>query len=169
MQVINCLNTSLLQLQTVIEALSNEQYSKPLGVLSNSSIGQHVRHIIDSLQCMNEGYDSGKINYENRKRDRQIETNIVTAVEYIIEIRKKLEKGNKEIALDVSYATGSKITIPTNYYRELAYNLEHIIHHMAIIRIAITETTTLELAEEFGIAPATLEYRRACAQSLSSH
>jgi hypothetical protein len=169
MEVIKGIITNLSQLRTVLEALSNEQYSKPLRILTDSSIGQHVRHIIDSLQCMIEGYDSGTINYENRKRDRQVETNIVTAVEYIIEIRKKLEKGNKEIALDVSYAIGSKITIPTNYYRELAYNLEHIIHHMAIIRIAITETTTLTLAEEFGIAPATLEYRRACAQSLSSH
>jgi hypothetical protein len=169
MQVIKSINTNLSQVQTVIEALSNEQYSKPLRVLSGSSIGQHVRHIIDSLQCMIEGYNSGTINYENRKRDRQVENDIATAVEYIINIINTIEKENKEIALNVSYATGSKITIPTNYYRELAYNLEHIIHHMAIIRIGVTETTTLELTEEFGIAPATLEYRKACAQSPTSH
>ncbi len=28
-------------------------------------------------------------------------------------------------------------TVPTNFEREMVYNIEHAIHHMAIIRIAL--------------------------------
>lgn len=42
--------------------------------------------------------------------------------------------------------------IPTNYFREIAYNLEHAIHHMAPIKIGIHEVADLVLPAGYGVA-----------------
>jgi hypothetical protein len=54
--------------------------------------------------------------------------------------------------------------IDTNYYRELIYNLEHTIHHMALIRVAINEVSNITLPQGFGVAEATIQYQKTCVQ-----
>jgi hypothetical protein len=44
------------------------------------------------------------------------------------------------------------------------YNLEHLIHHEALIKVAITSMTEVAIPESFGVAPSTLQYRKECAQ-----
>jgi hypothetical protein len=50
--------------------------------------------------------------------------------------------------------------------RELIYNIEHTIHHLAIVKIALKAILpSLELPEHFGVAPSTIRHRQeACAQ-----
>jgi hypothetical protein len=46
--------------------------------------------------------------------------------------------------------------------RELAYNIEHTIHHMAIIKQSIIEHFTyIDLPEYFGVASSTVRYASA--------
>ena len=56
------------------------------------------------------------------------------------------------------------VAIPSNYYREIAYNLEHTIHHMALIRVGINEVSSVVLPTEFGVAYSTIKFRQQCAQ-----
>ena len=44
------------------------------------------------------------------------------------------------------------------------YNLEHAIHHHALIKVGLKIMTKIELPESFGVAPSTIQYRKVCAQ-----
>jgi len=154
------------QLSETLNQLSNEEYIRSSRILLNATIGQHVRHIIELFQCLEKGYDEGIVNYEKRKRDYQIETNKELAAASLKAVYQNIERPNKEIILEAEdyYDTMEIVSIPSNYYRELAYNLEHTIHHMALIRVGVNEVSSVELPGEFGVAYSTVKYRNQCAQ-----
>ena len=154
------------QLSETLNQLSNEEYIRSSRILLNATIGQHVRHIIELFQCLEKGYDEGIVNYEKRKRDYQIETNKELAAASLKTVYQNIERPNKEIILEAEdyYDTMDIVSIPSNYYRELAYNLEHTIHHMALIRVGVNEVSSVELPGEFGVAYSTVKYRNQCAQ-----
>ncbi len=154
------------QLKNALSHLSDEQYSSCGRTLSQASIGQHVRHIIEMFICAEDGYTSGIIQYENRKRDIKIETDKNFAASLLDRILERMEKPNKAIKLENVYSMVADeiIRLDSNYYRELAYNLEHAIHHMALIKIGIEAISDWPIPEGFGVAYSTLQYRRTCAQ-----
>jgi hypothetical protein len=166
MQLQQAVNNVFVQLTDSIVRLSQEQYVRPCRSLSDNTIGQHVRHIIELFQCLEAGYAAGIVNYENRKRNIAIETNKEFACDLLIQIFNGLNRPNRDLSLSASYDDYSpeQITISTNYHREIAYNLEHAIHHMALMRIGIAEVSDIVLSENFGVAPSTIKYRKECAQ-----
>ena len=154
------------QLSQSLRELRNPEYIHQSKILSNATIGQHVRHVIELFQCLDKGYDSGIVNYEKRKRDYRIETDKDVALQLMTELYARLDRPNKDLVLEAEdYCdTVETVSVPTNYYRELAYNLEHTIHHMALIRVGINEVSSVQLPEEFGVAYSTIKYRQQCAQ-----
>lgn len=155
------------QLAASLCQLSPEEYPRPCIVLSGNTVGQHVRHIIELFQELENGYERGIVNYEKRKRDKTLENNTQLACQTLSRIGEWLDKPDKPLLLEAVYddPAGVPLSITTNYYREIAYNLEHTIHHMALIRIGVHEINeNLLLPEEYGIASATVKYRRQCAQ-----
>jgi hypothetical protein len=150
------------QLQEVLERLTDQQYTSPVPVLSNASIGQHMRHIIEFFLELNKGYKNGVINYDQRNRDHAIESERMEAITKLRLVSGALGKENKRLLLIADL--GEEVQVHTNYYRELIYNLEHIVHHMALIRVGITAISTLPLPADFGVAISTLKYRKTCAQ-----
>jgi hypothetical protein len=166
MQLQLAVNNVFSQLASSLDQLTAEQYTKVCTNLSNSSIGQHVRHIIEMFQCLEKGYETGIVNYEKRNRDRAIETYKEQALELIHGISKRLDRENRELLLEGVYDDTSEelMHFNTNYYREVVYNMEHMIHHMALIRIGLREVNNMELPDSFGVASATVKYNRECAQ-----
>ena len=59
---------------------------------------------------------------------------------------------------------GEELLIETNYNRELLYNLEHCIHHQALIKVALLQSESITVDANFGVARSTIEYRNQCAQ-----
>lgn len=155
-----------IQLKNLLTQLTSQQYTTPSQVLLNATIGQHVRHIAELFIELEKGYHSGTINYEKRLRDYRIETDKQVALTLLHNIRATINRPGKNLVLEGCYndATDITVAIPTNYYREVAYNLEHAIHHMALIRIGVNDIAHMQLPEGFGVAGATIKYRRACAQ-----
>jgi len=166
MQLQQAVNNIFVQLSGSLSQLSPPQYSQPCSTLFNNTIGQHLRHIIELFQCLENGYESGVVNYEKRKRDVLIETDKELATQLLIDLHQVLNKPNKLLTLEACYDDhiNEAIAIETNYYREIAYNLEHTIHHMALIRVGITEISTIQLPDDFGVASSTIKYRKQCAQ-----
>ena len=143
--------------------LSDDDYTRPCSGLSGSTIGEHTRHIIEMFQCLDNQYDSETINYDLRQRDYEIQTNATSAQNAIVEILNRLNKSNKNLELQQTIE-GEAISINTNYFRELVYNLEHCIHHQALIKVALLQLENITIDENFGVARSTIEYRKQCAQ-----
>lgn len=162
MQLQQAVNSIFVQLAETLQQLSQQEYIQPCNTLFNNTIGQHVRHIIELFQCLEKGYDDGTVNYEKRKRDTVIETDKILASSLLTDIYKGLNKPNRELQLEATYDEHSDqpINISTNYHREIAYNLEHTIHHMALIRVGITEVSAISLPDDFGVASSTVKYRK---------
>jgi uncharacterized damage-inducible protein DinB len=153
------------QIENSLELINSQQYAYQNPLMGNASIGQHIRHIIELYQEMLKGYEVGEINYEKRQRNFLIETDMTVAAAQMNLINNMLNKTNSTLLLATGYEINNEgITINTTYARELLYNIEHTIHHMALIRIAFKSAFNIELNTEFGIAPATLKYRNTCAQ-----
>lgn len=157
---------AFVQITEVLNQLSSAQYTQPSRILSNASIGQHVRHIIELFQCLEMGYISGTVNYEKRKRDLRIETDKELAMQLMREIYSALEKPDIPLMLEAEDYCESimPVRIQSNYYREIVFNLEHTIHHMALIRVGVNEVSDIQLPDEFGVANSTIKIRQQCAQ-----
>lgn len=155
----------LVQLKDVLSALTDEQYTQPVASLSNASIGQHTRHIIEFYVELKNGYSTGVVNYDQRKRDHAIECNRKVALQKLKEIQDMTELPDRGLLLAVAFGEAQQeMHISTNYYRELYYNLEHTVHHMALMRIGVAVVSNLVLPESFGVASSTIQYRKLCAQ-----
>lgn len=166
MQLQNSIQNVFVQISESLEQLTCEQYCQPSKILFGATIGQHVRHIIELFICLDNGYNTGVVNYDRRKRDYAIETDKDLANSLLKSIYLTLDKENKALQLETAFDDHSAacILIETNYYREIAYNLEHTVHHMALIRVGITEVSNIVLPKSFGVASSTIKYRQACAQ-----
>lgn len=161
--LLKSINHSLDELTNLLDQLSDKEYSKPCRVLSDSSIGEHIRHILEMFQCLENSYDSGILNYDNRERDKRIETKIQFAKQFIFDVKSGLKTDNKIIYLE-QMINGLTFRIQSNYYRELLYNLEHCIHHQALIKVAVLQYDQVVIDKNFGVARSTIEYRKQCVQ-----
>jgi uncharacterized damage-inducible protein DinB len=158
------LTEQLYSICNLVQQLTEIQYSQPSGMLSNASIGQHVRHVAELVQCLNAGYHTGMIDYDQRKRDTRIETDRAFALQVLEQQCNSLPQTDKW--LQQAITIGNKTQwVDTSYNREVFYNTEHAIHHMALIRVALREMGLHIVPDQFGVAYATLQYKQtACAQ-----
>jgi hypothetical protein len=161
--LIPSIQKTLNELIDLVAQLSNDDYTFPCHGLSNATIGEHTRHIIEMFQCLENQYENGIVNYDQRKRDYRIQSDTQFAKECIEIIQNQLDKPNKNIQLQ-QIIDGEELLIESNYNRELLYNLEHCIHHQALIKVAVLQNESIVIDENFGVARSTIEYKKQCAQ-----
>ena len=161
--IITCIKENFTEIISLLNKLDNKSYTFCHKELSNATIGEHTRHIIEMYQSLVNNYDLGIINYDKRERNYSIQTDIEYAINSITDLLLLLEKPNKNLTLQQNF-NELNYSISTNYERELLYNLEHSIHHQALIKVAILKNTTILLNENFGVAKSTIEYRNQCVQ-----
>jgi hypothetical protein len=90
---------TLEELKDLLNQLSNEDFAVPILYLGNSSVGEHTRHIIEMFQCLLNSYESGLLNYDDRKRSILIQTDTNFAIQSIDDIIKSIKRENKSIVL----------------------------------------------------------------------
>ncbi len=160
--LINSINNSLDELIDLLNQISDAEYSNPCSELSCATIGEHTRHILEMYQCLENQYTNGVVNYDLRERNKLIQNDTNFAISVIQKIKKNLDKKNKKINLQ-QVIDGEEILIESNYFRELLYNLEHCIHHQALIKVAVLMSGNIKVDSNFGVARSTIEYRNQCA------
>lgn len=165
MQLTQACITILKQLSDLVSQLSDSEFTQSVPTLNHCSIGQHVRHTLEFFICLEQGCAVGVVNYDKRLHDRLIESDRAIALNAITHIQDFVasEKADAPLQLEVGYRLHQHdhVRISTNYWRELAYNIEHAVHHMAIIKIGVKEIAGhVYLAKEFGVAVSTLRYQQ---------
>ena len=95
--LIASITKTLNELLDLLSQISDTDYSCPCHQLSNATIGEHTRHSIEMFQCLENSYDSGILNYDNRERDKCIETKIQFAKQFVLDVKSGLKSDNKII------------------------------------------------------------------------
>ena len=153
---------ALEQLRDLTCQLTEDEYKSPLRVLSGSSIGKHLRHVVEFYECLLDGLLTGSVDYEKRPRNLRLETEPEVAQQAIASLGGRLATLEQDAALTLRMTLGDSalgIAIPTTFYRELAYNIEHCVHHLALVRIGVESSCPhLRLPETFGVAHSTTRH-----------
>ena len=163
MHLLNASKAILGQLLDLSRRLDPDDYARPLPVLSGHAVGTHVRHVLEFYDLLLQSQGTGTLSYDRRPHDRQLETCPAQAARKLETILAGLDAlppdGPLVLETRLSADADAWEQVPSNYRRELLYNLEHAIHHMAIIRIALgTLSPPLPLPEGFGVAYATMKH-----------
>ena len=161
MDIRNQTSQILHQVAELVGQLNNEQYTQSMSVLTDNSVGKHIRHIVVFYQCLLNGISAGQIDYDKRERNLLLETDRNYAQDAIRKIINNTAViHDRPLTLDMAYGDGT-CTVNTSIFRELAYNIEHVIHHLAIIKIGIkTHYPEVPLPENLGVAYPTVKYQQ---------
>jgi hypothetical protein len=156
------LSQQLQLLGSMLVLLSEKQYTQKIKHLGNASIGGHTRHIIELLQCAVDGYYTGKVDYVNRTRNLLLETDVVLAYETLQQLINNVSNNDTQLKVVVENAGDNACPeVFTTYYREIVYNTEHTVHHLALIKVALIEMKLNIVDKNFGMANSTLKYKMA--------
>ncbi len=156
----------LMQLADVLGQLTPRQYAHPITVLSGNTLGKHVRHILEFYELLVNSAQTGAVNYDLRQRDLHLETDPDLALLRLGAVDRAVHQLDLNQPLDLvaslSANTPATIHIPSSIARELLYNIEHAIHHMALIQVAVQNTfPAIDLPEQFGVAYSTVQHQTA--------
>jgi hypothetical protein len=155
-----------------VSQLPTEELIKRNDKTGNSSIGMHIRHILEFYIGILDDDQVTIINYDLRKRDLVLEYDVSAILETISRLKTQLnslstEQLDRPIDFQASYSAISdqKESHPSSLSRELAYGLEHAIHHLAIIKLCC-HVLEIPIAVDgnFGVAYSTQRNATVCAQ-----
>lgn len=165
------LSVLLTQLADLVAQLDAEAYNARPESTQCGAIGGHVRHTLDHVVAWLHGVGGESINYDDRQRGTDVETNPRTAEQVIARCLAQLAAvPDDALAQSVAVFTsmtsdGAMVRLPSTHVRELAFVFSHTVHHNAIIG-TIARALRIDLPEHFGMAPSTIAYRKhgGCAQ-----
>ena len=156
---------SLDQMISFIDSLSDAEYQYIPKPLFNSSIGQHLRHILDLLLALVNSTNE-EINYDVRRRGALVETDKRQGLKELNDVRVWVSNiSNNEINRDVLVHTETSLntqqtdSLKSSFGRELCFAASHLVHHLAIMA-AIAKMAGKEVDSKLGLAPATATYER---------
>lgn len=155
--LIAALTRELTSAKELVLSLDVEVYSRP----DSGSIGAHIRHDLNFVECLLKGLETGVVDHVHRERDRTIETDRAFAAARIDAVIDRLEKVDVDsrAALFVVSEIDRSMLHRSTVSREFEFVLSHTIHHHALIKQKLKDADTA-LDPTFGVAPSTLEYWR---------
>ena len=127
---------------------------------ASGSIGAHVRHCLDHVRALVASGSASEMSYDGRLRGTAVETEPFAAVEEIDRLCLELEDvdasrlGDLVRLRSLAERDGPVVHVQTTIGRELAFVIQHTIHHAAIIAVLL-EQVGVSVPDDFGYAPST--------------
>jgi len=149
----------LLSVQSILCQIKDEDYRTSLKTLKGASIGKHIRHVVEFYECLLFNNLDNIVNYDARKRNLLLEENVKYTEAFIAKVIDSLStiNVNSSVLLVTKYQD-KNISMESSVYREITYNIEHTVHHLAIISIAIAiHFDYINVSENFGYADSTIQ------------
>lgn len=152
------------QMVELLERLDQAAYTRPLSLFHGSTIGQHVRHILEFYTCLLEGMSSAHVDYSSRKRNNALSENLPAALARLENIAVTVGNNDERQWLKVdsefSEEDDDRPAYISSMGRELQYAFDHAVHHLAIIRMGLeVHFPEIPVDADLGVAPSTLKYR----------
>lgn len=162
MNVVIQSNLKTLQKTSVLlSSLTNEELSNNSVSPYYSSIGRHIRHILDFYDCVLNIDSNNRIDLTARKRNNKVECNCEDALEYLNIIINKLNnidsKVVEEKVLVIDDLGLGRIEIQYTLGAVFAQANSHAIHHYAIINYILDNIGIALQINNFGFNPTTPE------------
>ncbi len=146
-----------------LDRLPQSSYTHKLPRLSGASIGTHTRHFIENFQALTEALRQVQtqpdvvLNYDCYScagaicEQPGVASRCITA---LIEEIPMLMHNEIRWLENTSLLVERLVVIPTTLERELLWNIEHTLHHFAMIKIGLAAVAPcLEVPAHFGVAP----------------
>lgn len=143
----------------LLNSINDEEYANNSTAPYYSSIGVHMRHILDVFNCVLKGMDEGIVDLSARERNELAEVNVAVGLAYFEEIQMKLRKiepANLERIVKVKDDLGlGMVTANYTLAGALIQAHSHAIHHFASIGYIISQLG-IDLPDgDFGYNPTT--------------
>lgn len=160
------------QILGLLDQLSDDEYSKQIGIFNGSTIGKHVRHIYDCYRSLVLTDDVGELDYCKRERNPKIESFTMSAQTAFNQLVEKIEGLDETRLIEVvtDFDTNESTLrqrVKSSVGRELMYAYDHAVHHLAIVKMGVkTEFPKIVIESNLGVAPSTIKHN--CAQKAKS-
>ena len=156
LSVANNLNNTLQLLDTISDTVYRNASVGPF----YSSIGSHIRHILDFFDCIFNGLENQTtIDLTSRKRDVLLATDRNAASAYVSKLQKKIiQSANTQPDLIVKVADDlgqGKIIVNYTFESMLMQANNHTLHHYASIGYILHQLDCQIEIEGFGYNPTT--------------
>lgn len=148
--------TTLSKSKTLLSRLSNEQLCDGNIPPYHSSIGSHIRHILDFYKCIFTGIENNLVDLTNRERDLNVENDCDCASGYLEQMLNSLKSSKLEMTDEIEVIDDlgqGKIRIKYTLGSLLAQANSHTIHHYAIINYILDRLNIKMEDEDFGLNP----------------
>ena len=144
--------------EIILDSLTNEQLRDTSIPPYFSSIGTHIRHILDFYDCIFNLNADNKIDLTARSRNKKVEQDCLEAKAYLKLLINNLNTFNNHISKTVLVTDDlgqGKIEIPYTIGALLSQANSHTIHHYAIINYILSGLEISITDLDFGYNPTT--------------
>lgn len=145
--------------ETLLRHISNDIYTDTSLPPYYSSIGGHIRHILDVFDCASMVQKGGEVNLIARERDARIETDKTFALTQIKRVKEAIlilaeSDLDQIVAVTDDHGCGAE-TINYTVGALLAQAQSHAIHHYALIGFMLNSLGIQVEDKTFGYNPTT--------------
>jgi uncharacterized damage-inducible protein DinB len=163
----------LRQALELVNRLSDDDYQGSTPQLPRGGVGAHFRHVLDHYDGFLRGLGAGRIDYDLRDRDPELESRRERALAKFDEIARdvaRIAPHDAQRTLHVALDCGEgdeRIWSLSSVARELQFLVSHTVHHFAVIAVLL-RLRGVEPGQDFGVAPSTLKYEQGSIRSPDS-